>query len=74
MGRVRAEASLACTFLYIVPMVTDPKHNAGTFFPRGSSGGSQAADVATMHLTALKGQFTQLQITILSHLAVQIWF
>lgn len=51
MGQVRAEASLACAFLYIVSIVTDPKHNAGTFFPRGSSGGSQAADVTTVNLT-----------------------
>lgn len=33
LGQVRAEASPACTFLYIVSIDTDPKHNAGTFFP-----------------------------------------
>lgn len=33
MGQVRAEDSLARTFLYIVSIVTDPKHNAGTSFP-----------------------------------------
>lgn len=46
VGQVRAEASLAGTFLYIVSIVTDPKHNAWTFFPTRQA---QAADVTTMN-------------------------
>lgn len=48
MGQVRAEDSLARTFLYIVSIVTDPKDNAGTFSHEPAQ---VVADVTTMSLT-----------------------
>lgn len=76
MGQVRAEASLACTFLYIVSMVTDPKHNAGTFFPtrqlRWFTGCRRNHNEFNGQQRALKGQFTQIHKNRLSYLAMKI--
>lgn len=66
VGQVRAEASVPCAFLYIVSMATDPRHNAGTFFPtRQLRWFTQAGDGATMNPTDngphLKGHSTTLR-------------
>lgn len=68
--RSGAEASPACTFLYIVSKAADAKHNAGSLFPTSSPGGSQAADVTAMSSQSLIGLETSLLRTLffLNHL------